>query len=219
VRRLVPIYQEGAVDEDLLQEGRRALREYFEREGYFDAKVTYTSSDSTPGAEDKASQRASRTVTYRVDRGDLHRLVGVAFAGNEYFSSDLLTGRLKVQPAAYASPGRYSDALLQDDVDSIRTLYYDANGFHEVEVHSQLTDNYRDHKGDLFVRFEIKEGQQTRVADVAIDGNQQLSKDELLGVIGSSTGQPYSEFNVSSDRDNILALYYDQGILGGPLFR
>ena len=27
VRRLIPIYQEGAVDEDLLQEGRRALRE------------------------------------------------------------------------------------------------------------------------------------------------------------------------------------------------
>jgi len=30
-------------------------------------------------------------------------------------------------------------------------------------------------------------------------------------VIGSSKGQPYSEFNVSSDRDNILATYYDQG--------
>ena len=27
LRKLVPIYQEGAVDEDLLQEGRRALRE------------------------------------------------------------------------------------------------------------------------------------------------------------------------------------------------
>src|ERR1700674_3896399 len=34
---------------------------------------------------------------------------------------------------------------------------------------------------------------------------------ELLGVVGSSKGQPYSEFNVSSDRDNILATYYDQG--------
>jgi outer membrane protein insertion porin family len=210
LRKLVPIYQEGAVDEDLLQEGRRALREYFERAGYFDAKVTYTSADSTPEVEGKAAQRPSRTVTYHVDRGDLHRLVGVAFAGNKYFSSDQLTARLKVQPAAYASPGRFSDALLQDDAASIRTLY-DANGFPDVEVHSQLMDNYRDHKGDLFVTFEIKEGQQTRVAGVTIDGNQELSMDELLGVIGSSAGQPYSEFNVSSDRDNILALYYDQG--------
>jgi len=45
LRKLVPIYQEGAVDEDLLQEGRRALREWFERAGYFDAQVNYTTSD------------------------------------------------------------------------------------------------------------------------------------------------------------------------------
>ena len=100
--------------------------------------------------------------------------MGVAFTGNQYFSSDLLPGRLKIQPAAYASPGRYSSALLQDDVASIRTLY-EANGFHEVEVQSQLTDNYQGHHGDLSVRFEIKEGQQTRVADLAIEGNKQLS--------------------------------------------
>lgn len=210
LRRLVPIYQEGAVDEDLLQEGRRALREYFEREGYFEVKVTYTSSESPAEEKGKTAHRPARTVTYHVDRGDLHRLVGVAFTGNHYFSSDILAGRLKIQPAAYASPGRYSSALLDDDVASIRALY-EANGFHEVEVHSQLTDNYQEHQGDLFVRFEIKEGPQTRVADVTIEGNKQLSTNELLGVIGSSAGQPYSEFNVSSDRDNILALYYDQG--------
>ena len=75
-------------------------------------------------------RRAARVVTYQVDRGDHHRLVGVEFTGNKYFSSDLLRGRLKIQPAAYASPGRYSTELLQDDVASIRTLY-DANGFQE----------------------------------------------------------------------------------------
>ena len=80
-----------------------------------------------------------------------------------------------------------------------------------ASVQSQLVDDYKGHHGDLSVRFVIQEGQQTRVASLAIDGNQQLSRDELLGVVGSSKGQPYSEFNVSSDRDNILALYYDQG--------
>ncbi len=210
LRKLVPIYQEGAVDEDLLQEGRRGLREWFERAGYFDAQVSYTTSESAAEKSANASRNAARVVTYHVDRGDHHRLVGVAFSGNKYFSSELLTGRLKIQPAAYASPGRYSTTLLQDDVASIRTLY-DANGFHEADVHSQLVDDYQGHQGDLYVRFEIKEGQQTRVADLNIEGNQQLTKDELLGVTGSTQGQPYSDFNISSDRDNILALYYDQG--------
>ena len=210
LRRLVPIYQEGAVDEDLLQEGRRALREYFERGGYFDAQVSYSTSDSAAETTGNVAHPAARIVTYHVDPGGRHRLVGVVFSGNRYFSSDLLTDRLKIQPAGYASPGRYSSALLQDDVASLRTLY-DANGFHEAEVQGRLTDNYQGRNGDMFVRIEVKEGQQTHVAGVAIEGNQQLSMDELLGVIGSSEGQPYSEFNVSADRDNILALYYDQG--------
>jgi len=210
LRKLVPIYQEGAVDEDLLQEGRRSLRDWFERAGYFDTQVSYTVSDAPAEESSRVVREAARVVTYQVNRGDHHRLVAVDFAGNKYFASTLLRDRLKIQPAGYASPGRYSTELLQSDDASIRTLY-DANGFQDCEVQSQLIDDYKSHRGDLSVKFVIQEGQQTRVASLAIEGNQQLSNDELLGVIGSSKGQPYSEFNVSSDRDNILATYYDQG--------
>jgi outer membrane protein assembly complex protein YaeT len=210
LRKLVPIYQEGAVDEDLLQEGRRSLRDWFERAGYFDAQVSYTVSEAPAEESSNVVRRAARVVTYQVIRGDHHRLVDVEFSGNKYFGSDLLRGRVKIQPAAYASPGRYSTELLQDDVASIRTLY-DANGFQESEVQSQLVDDYKGRHGDLSVRFVIQEGQQTRVASLAVEGNQQLSQEELLGVVASSKGQPYSEFIVSSDRDNILATYYNQG--------
>ena len=210
LRKLVPIYAEGAVDEDLLQEGRRSLRDWFERAGYFDAQVNYKVSEAPAEETGSTLHRAARVVTYTVNRGDHHRLVNVTFSGNKYFGSDLLLGRVKISPAAYASPGRYSTELLQDDVTSIRTLYT-ANGFENCEVQSQLSDNYKGHNGDLSVKYVIQEGQQTRVASVAVQGNEQLSSDELLGVVGSSKGQPYSEFNVSSDRDNILASYFDQG--------
>jgi outer membrane protein insertion porin family len=210
LRKLVPIYMEGAVDEDLLQEGRRSLRDWFQRAGYFDAQVSYTVSDAPADETSKVVRPASRVVTYQVERGDHHRLVSVEFTGNKYFDSVLLRGRIKILPAAYASPGRYSTELLQDDVTSIRTLY-DSNGFQDCNVQSQLVDDYKGHHGDLSVKIVIQEGQQTRVASLTIEGNQQLSMDEILGVVGSSKGQPYSEFNVSTDRDNILATYYDQG--------
>src|ERR1700722_4908175 len=123
LRRLVPIYEEGAVDEDLLQEGRRSLRDWFERAGYFDAQVSYTVSETPAGESHGALHQASSIVTYKINRGDHHRLVNVEFTGNKYFDSELLRSRLKILPAAYASPGRYSTELLQDDVSSIRTLY------------------------------------------------------------------------------------------------
>ena len=37
----VPIYEERAVDRDLLVEGQRNLRDYFQSQGYFDAKATF----------------------------------------------------------------------------------------------------------------------------------------------------------------------------------
>src|SRR4029077_6710350 len=133
LRKLVPIYQEGAVDEDLLQEGRRSLRDYFERAGYFDTQVSYAVSDAPADESSHAVREAARVVNYQIERGDHHRLVAVEFSGNKYFGSDLLRGRIKIQPAAYASPGRYSSQLLQDDVNSIRTLY-ESNGFQDCQV-------------------------------------------------------------------------------------
>ncbi len=210
LRRLVPIYQEGAVDEDLLQEGRRALRDYFERAGYFDTQVNYTIAEAPTAQEGNVVHSYSRVVTFQIQRGARHRLVNVAFSGDKYFGPDQLRSRMKIQPASFASPGRYSSELLQDDVSSIRTLYI-ANGFANCTVGSKLTDDYKGHHGDLAVKFEINEGPQTRVAGLDIEGNHALSTDELLGAIGSSQGQPYSEYNVSTDRDNILAVYYDEG--------
>src|SRR6202007_435482 len=44
LKKLIPIYQEGAVDPDLLEEGKRNIRERLERQGYFDAEVEYATS-------------------------------------------------------------------------------------------------------------------------------------------------------------------------------
>ena len=41
LRRLVPIFEEHAVDHDLLVEGARNLRDYFQSQGYFEAQVEF----------------------------------------------------------------------------------------------------------------------------------------------------------------------------------
>ncbi|MGC2019347.1 MAG: BamA/TamA family outer membrane protein, partial [Candidatus Acidiferrales bacterium] len=52
---------------------------------------------------------------------------------------------------------------------------------------------------------------QTLVKSLKIEGNHELRLDSLLNVVGSSPGQPYSAASVSSDRNNILAMYYNEG--------
>jgi outer membrane protein insertion porin family len=202
LRKLLPIYSEGAVDEDLLQEGRRNIRDYLQREGYFDADVQESSH--------KDAQNGERLISYEITRGDRFRLAGISFEGNKYFRSDLLSGRLQLQPASFASAGHFSQRIVRDDTDSIRAVYV-SNGYRDVQVTAAVDDNYRGKKGNLFVSFHIIEGEQTRVASLEIEGNHALSTDTLLAVVGSTPGQPYSEADVASDRNNILAMYYNEG--------
>ena len=202
LRQLLPIYAEGAVDEDLLQEGRRNIRDYFQRQGYFNADVQFSSHDEP--------KTGLRVINFEVSRGDRFRLAGVAFHGNKYFSKDLLEGRLTLQPASFASSGRFSQSLVRDDGESIRSLYL-SNGFLDAKVASAVDDNYQGKKNNLFVNFQIVEGPQTLVKALNIEGYHALSRDTLLNVVGSSPGQPYSAASVSSDRNNILAMYYNEG--------
>jgi len=201
-RKLLPMYAEGAVDEDLLQEGRRNLRNYFQSQGYFDADVEV---QSNVDPSDKL-----RTISYQITRGDRYRLAGVAFDGNKYFGTHLLAGRLKLQPASFASSGRFSQQMMRDDADSIRALYL-SNGFRDAQVSTEVNDRYRGKKNNLFVTFHIVEGTQTRIASLKLEGNHAISTATLLSVSGSTPGQPYSESGVASDRNNILALYFNQG--------
>lgn len=202
LQKLLPVYAEGAVDEDLLQEGRRNIRDFFQRGGYFDAKVDVTSHDD--------AQEKERVIVYEVARGEKSRLAGVSISGNRYFSSELLKSRLGLQPASFAFNGRFSQQLVRDDTDSIRALYQ-ANGFQDAKVDSKVESDYGGKKEDLFVSFQIVEGTQTRVGSISIEGNHMIRTESLLAVVGSSKGQPYSEANVASDRNNILAMYYNEG--------
>jgi outer membrane protein insertion porin family len=202
LRKLVPIYAEGAVDEDLLQEGRRNIRDYYQREGYFDADVQVNSRQD--------AQSGERVIGYQITLGSRFRLEKVSFTGNKYFSYELLSKRLQLQTASFASSGRFSQRMVHDDGESIRGLYL-SNGFREALVSSEVDNNYKGKKGNLSVSYKIAEGPQTLVSKLEVEGNHAVTSDALLAVVGSTGGEPYSDTSVASDRNNILAMYYNQG--------
>src|SRR6202163_1122496 len=142
LKRLVPVYQEGAVDTDLLEEGKRNLRERLERDGYFDAQVTYTTETKEVQGKEQKSKGTEEVITYHIERGEKHRLVGIEITGNHYFSTELLRSRLQVYGAAFGSRGRFSRRLIDADAESMHGLY-DANGFLDAKVDGHILDNYK----------------------------------------------------------------------------
>jgi outer membrane protein insertion porin family len=210
LKKLIPIYQEGAVDADLLEEGKRNVRERLERQGYFDAELDYKTETHEVKSSHGAAQTTEETITYTVERGARHKLIGIEITGNRYFDTELLRSRLQIFGGAFGSAGRFSRRMVDSDAQSMRSLYQ-ANGFLDAKVEQQIEDNYKGKEGDLFIRFVVQEGKQTRVASLSIEGNHAIKEEELLGVIASTSGQPYSDFNVTTDRDNILAIYFNEG--------
>ena len=210
LKKLIPIYQEGAVDADLLEEGKRNVLERLERQGYFDADVDYKTETHDVKSSRGMAQTTEEIITYTVERGPRHKLIGIEITGNKYFDTELLRSRLQIFGGAFGSAGRFSRRLVDSDAQSMRNLYQ-ANGFLDAQVEAKTEDDYKSKEGDLFIQFNVQEGKQTRVASLTIEGIHAFKEEELLGDIGSTRGQPYSDFNVTTDRDNILARYFNEG--------
>lgn len=203
IKKYVPVYEENSVDDDLLNEGRRNLRDYLETRGYFDAKVGYKREN------DPAKNQT--TITYVVDRGVLHKLNEVVIAGNKYFPTDVIRERMQVQPAGHLfSRGLFSQTLIARDMTTIEELYH-ANGFQNVRVSNEVNDDYLGEAGRMAVFVQIVEGAQTRVANLHIEGVNKIPQEDLRSVISNIEGQPYSDRNVNTDRDAILNAYFNHG--------
>ncbi len=59
--------------------------------------------------------------------------------------------------------------------------------------------------------MQIEEGPQTLVGALHVVGNNTIPQDQLLPLLSTSEGQPFSEFNIAGDRDSVLNYYFNHG--------
>ncbi len=205
---LVPVFEEGTVDNDLLNEGSFNVKDFLQQEGYFDAKVEVQQVHPGGGGE---------TVLYTVDRGIKHKVDQVEITGNKYFSTDLLKESLRVQKAdAYQRAGRYSAQLVQSDEKSIQSLYR-ANGFSNAKVTSSVEDVDTSGKGKnlkvrlIKVAFKIDEGTQQTFGAVKLSGVSAKRESAIQSMLQATPGQPFSLLTLSGDRDTVLGYFLSHG--------
>ena len=204
LHRYIPVYEEHAVDDDLLNEGRRNLRDYLQTQGYFDVEVAVARR-----SEPEKPQEVN--IVYTVEKGDKHELETITISGNKYFSSSLIRDRMSIQKASLLMRhGRFSQELLNRDVENVRDLYL-ANGFEQVKVTGGFQDNVGGKIGQMAVFINVEEGPQTLVGSVTISGNEIVTEGQLRPLLTTIEGQPYAEINVAQDRDSVLNYYFNHG--------
>jgi outer membrane protein insertion porin family len=206
LKKNVPVYQEHAVNNDLLAEGKRNLSDYFQSKGYYDVDVDIR---SAPPANDR------ETIEYVISEGTRYKLTHLSFKGNHYFSDDVLRERMFMHPASFLvmRHGRYSEAFRRKDEENITNLYR-SNGFRDVTVHSIVDRNYQGKVGQVGVTVEVDEGAQWIVDKLSLNGMNQIRPEEVAGQLASVSGEPFSEANLAMDRTTILTYYYERGFPG-----
>jgi outer membrane protein assembly complex protein YaeT len=221
IRSIIPVYEEGTVDEDLLMEGNRRLRDYYQRSGYFDVKVDH---------RQQTANAAQVDIVFNVALGSKRRVSRVTVEGNHYFDTATLKELLSVHAAdSLDRHGAYSQALVSTDVSALQAVYQN-NGFSKVKVTPEtstpetvaadtqatssapsLPTTASGKVAPLAVTYHIDEGEQRRVGTVSIEGANQVDSAKLTPLLNTAPGQLLSPQNLAGDRDALVTDYLSRG--------
>jgi outer membrane protein insertion porin family len=197
---LVPIFEEAAVDPDLVEEGRVSITRYMQQEGYFDATVTSETIEVDP-ALGNAIQ-----INYMITPGAKHEVVDVRISGNIHFSTDDIRRRIRSRRSELLDHGVFSADLLEEDRRTIQAMYRNA-GFEETLVTAKPEDN--DHQ--ITINIQIEEGRQLPIGTIELIGNSEIPTAELQAALPFKSGDTYTPALVDQGRAALTQLYYSRG--------
>jgi outer membrane protein insertion porin family len=201
----VPVEQENTVNQFIAQQGEKNLLNYFQEQGYPQASVSFKYQQQPQGV----------TITYDAKLGTRYSVKEPTFKGNHHFDEDQLEGLVSVKETHSILGfriigGKFSQALLNQSVDSLKALYERA-GYASVSVTPKVTERAK----GIHVIFSIVEGPQNHVGTFRIDGNRTQPLNVLSGhkPLHLQPGKPYSPYLLDQDRNRILASYLNLGYL------
>ena len=201
MRTLVPMYAANAVDDELIKEGQQNILSYFQKKGYFDAKVDV-----------KVDQTATGTsIVYNIQKDGRFKVTQIAINGNHRFSDKELQSHLSVQKASklWFSHGAYNQKLVQASAKNLQQTYR-AAGYSQAQV----VPTVKRDNGNVNIVFQVTEGPVTLVRNLQIEGNGTLPESEFAPKgLNLGPGKPYSQDLVAKDRGLIMARYLTLGYL------
>jgi len=198
-RKLIPLYQQVGLDDEVVQEGRRNLVAHFQSKGFFDATVDAATT----------KQGAGETILYKIARGPKHKVSTLSIDGNKTLGDSQLLSHVSVQKAKLFSRGAFSDRLLRSSAKNLEATYH-AEGFSEAKVTPKLEGR----GGDIDLTFLVDEGPRDIVRELLLVGNDTMPVAKLAPKgLKLLAGKPYSQKLADQDRETITIKYLESGYL------
>jgi len=204
-RQALTIFTQGGVDDFSLEEGRRRLIEYAQKQGYFFAQVT------RPASPDLSHPEVQ--LKYVVEPGQRYRLNGFDITGEDAIPRKDLLLELKSKQSALVSlssprRGVTSNDLLRRDANHIQTRLRDM-GYRKALV--QVLRGVALNGKDMVVTFDVVQGSRTLVDEISVRGNMVIASDKLISRTILKPNEPLVQEGVNKSSDRLLAAYTTMG--------
>ena len=198
-RKLLPIYQQVGLDDEVVLEGRRNLVSQFQSKGFFDAAVE----------TNVTHQGKGETIVYKITKGPKHKVASLSIDGNQTLGDAQLFIHVGVQKSSLLSRGQFSEKLLRSSAKNLAATYH-AEGFSEAKV----TPKVEGRGSDIDVTFLVDEGPRDTVHELRVVGNTTMPIARLSPKgLKLLAGQPYSQSRADQDRQTITVKYLESGYL------
>ena len=183
--------QKKFVDSDFADDRRRIIEKYNEL-GFRDAKITH---DSIAKYDDNHID-----VFLTIDEGKKYYISDISWVGNTVYPTETLNQVLGIYPGEVYNQKRLDKRLSTDD-DAVSNVYLD-NGylfFNIVPIEEKI-------EGDsVALQMRIHEGQQARINQVVINGNDQLYEKVIRRDLRIRPGDLFSKTDLISSMREIAA--------------
>jgi outer membrane protein assembly complex protein YaeT len=202
-RQILPLYTDGIVDALSLARGSERLRDYFQKRGYFWARVKVLPIE-------RIGVNHVRII-YSAHLGPQGDFDGYQFEGNHRIPTSELSSVVNFSSQGFLFQQLiFSDKLLAGNVQALQALYQ-SRGYLAAKITPELDSNYQGQAHHLFVTFAIQEGSRTTVSHLTLRGVTAEERQELRPLLKDKPGGAYSPQREAHDRLALLRFFANRG--------
>jgi outer membrane protein insertion porin family len=191
-------------DTVLIQDNAVAIGKLYEEEGYWLVNIV-------PIVKKISDDEVS--LTYQIDEGTKVKIKNILFEGNKSISAKKIKKVMDTKEwwlfSFVSSSGYYKKDQLANDVEKIKSLYFD-NGYIKAVVAEPAIILGEQKKG-MDLQIKISEGEQYRLSSIIFAGNKVFDNEAIQKRISLVPNDIFRKNLLEKDMSSISDLYSENG--------
>ncbi len=198
----------GALDERQVKTDAEKIFEYYQKEGFNQAQVTYSI--------DRNRNTGFGIVTFKIREGAKVRIGSIKFVGNDHVKARKLKKEMETSawhPFSWLTGGgRFKDDKFEEDLDKLRD-YYKEQGYLDAEIAEDKVSFDYPTASKLVITIRVNEGRRYRVGDISFSGNKLYPESLLRLLQRQKKGTVFIPSKLDKDVETLEDFYGRDGYL------